>query len=60
MENAINAYVAATTEEEINNAYMAMLECSDAPEGAEVDDVDNMLNFRGLPSLSSRLTEVRA
>lgn len=60
MENAIAAYVEATTEAGINNAYMAMLEWSDAPEGAEVDDVDNMLNLRGLPSLSSRLADVRA
>lgn len=58
MENAINAYLEATTTEEIRAAYDAMLEWSDAPDGAEVDDVDNMLNQRGLPSLSQRLIKI--
>ena len=58
MENAINAFIAADTAEEISAAYAAMLEWSDAPEGCEHDDVDNMLNHRGLPSLSQRLIDV--
>lgn len=58
MENAISAYLEATTIEGIRAAYAAMLEWSDAPEGAEVDDIDNMLNQRGLPSLSQRLIEI--
>jgi hypothetical protein len=60
MENAINTYLAASTEAEARAAYAAMLEWSDAPEGSEADDVDNMLNQRGLPSLAQRLTAVLA
>jgi hypothetical protein len=60
MENAINAYIAATTEAEIRAVYEAMLEWSEAPEGAEVDDIDNMLNLRGLPSLTHRLISLAA
>jgi hypothetical protein len=60
MENAISAFIASTTEKELNAAYMAMLEWSDAPEGAEVDDVDAMLAARGLPSLYDKLANVAA
>lgn len=58
MENAINAFIVAYTSEGIRAAYDAMLERSDAPEGSEPDDIDNMLNQRGLPSLSQRLIKI--
>lgn len=58
MEKAIAAFLAATTEDEVRAAYDAMLEWSDAPEGAEADDVEHMLNQRGLPSFSQRLASV--
>ena len=58
IEAAITAYETATTEAEVRAAYDAMLEWSDAPEGAEEDDIDATLNARGLPSLTRRLTEV--
>ncbi len=58
MNNAIEAFTAATNEEEVRAAYAAMLEWSDAPEGSEADDVDAMLNANGLPSLADRLRAV--
>lgn len=58
IERAIEAYMAATSETEVNMAYEAMLQWSDAPEGSEEDDIDHMLNLRGLPSLSQRLITI--
>lgn len=55
MDNAIKAYLAATTSEEVRAAYAAMLEWSEAEEGHEEDDVDVMLERLGHPSLYSRL-----
>ncbi|HEV8036697.1 hypothetical protein [Yoonia sp.] len=60
IENAIAAYETATTEAEVRAAYDAMLEWSDAPEGAEEDAIDAMLNARGIPSLTRRLTAITA
>ena len=56
MENALNAFIKATTEAEVRAAYEAMLQWSAAAEGYE--DIDNMLNARGLDSLSARLLAV--
>jgi len=56
MENAINAFVAATSETEIRAAYEAMLEWSTSEtDDAAVDEIDNMLNQCGLPSLADKL-----
>lgn len=60
MANAIEAFLTATTEEELADAYQAMLEWSDAPEGSETDDVDAMLDRLGHPSFASRLNSIRA
>ncbi len=58
MQTATNAFAAAQTVDDVRAAYDAMLEWSDAPEGAEADDVDNMLNNLGLPSLADRLANL--
>jgi len=58
MEIAIERFINATTESDLTEAYRAMLEWSDAPEGSEEDDVDAMLNARELPSMSSRLYQI--
>ena len=58
MGKAIEAFTTATTADAVRDAYAAMLEWSDAAEGAEADDVDAMLDRMGLPSLSQRLTAV--
>jgi hypothetical protein len=56
MQAATEAFTAATTADGIRAAYDAMLEWSDATEGAEADDVDAMLERMGLPSLTQQLT----
>ena len=59
MENAINAFVAATTEAEVRAAYEAMIAWADTEtDDQAVDEIDNMLNLRGLPSLVDKLVEV--
>ena len=56
MENAISAFVAATSETEIRAAYDAMLAWADTEDDDQaVDEIDNMLNQRGLPSLADKL-----
>jgi hypothetical protein len=56
MENAINAFVAATSETEIRAAYDAMLAWADTEDDDQaVDEIDNMLNQCGLPSLADKL-----
>ena len=56
----VSAYLDAQTEGELLEAYHAMLEWSDAPEGLERDEVDHMLDALGLPTLAARLRKVRA
>ena len=58
MQAATKAFARAKTAGDVRAAYRAMLEWSDAPEGCETDDVDNMLNNLGLPSLATRLAEL--
>jgi hypothetical protein len=58
MKAATDAFTRARTASDVRAAYRAMLEWSDAPEGLEADDVDNMLNQHALPSLAQRLREV--
>lgn len=58
MQAATNAFTRAQTADDVRAAYRAMLEWSDAPEGCEADDVDNMLKNLGLPSLATRLAEL--
>ena len=58
MNKALEAYIAATTEEEIRAAYQAMLEHSDAPEGSEPDDVEAMLQRMGHPQVGDRLNAI--
>ena len=60
MTAAIEAYLAAQTEADLRAAYQAMLEWSEAPEGAEADDVDAMLNCMGLPGITASLIAVAA
>lgn len=60
MNKAIEAFLSATTEKELADAYQAMLEWSEAPEGREADDVDTMLERLGHPSLYSRLCAIQA
>ena len=58
MEDAIKSFLEEKTADEIRAAYDELVEWSDAPEGYEFDDIDNMLNLRGLPSLSQRIVDV--
>ena len=60
MNIAISHYIAAISEDDIRAAYTAMMEWSDAPEGAEEDDIDAILTARNLPSLAQRLTAIDA
>ena len=65
MQSAANAFIAATTAEDIRAAYDAMVEClaadEDLPEDADFrSGVDDMLNNLGLPSLADRLLEIAA
>jgi hypothetical protein len=65
MQTATNAFIAATTAEDIRAAYDAMVEClaadEDLPEDADFrSGVDDMLNNLGLPSLADRLLEIAA
>ena len=63
MENAIAAFLAATTAADARAAYESMVAVfaadDDLPEGADLESgVDAMLNQRGLPSLSDRLQAI--
>lgn len=58
MTSAILAFIHAQTQPDLIAAYSALLEWSDAPEGLERDDVDNMLNSLGLPSMATRMAEL--
>ena len=65
MQTAANAFIAATTAEDIRAAYDAMVEClaadEDLPEDADFrSGVDDMLSNFGLPSLADRLLEIAA
>jgi hypothetical protein len=65
MQSAANAFIAATTAEDIRAAYDAMVEClaadEDLPDDADFrSGVDDMLNKMGLPSLADRLLEIAA
>jgi len=57
MNKAIDAYLDASNATDITEAYIAMLEWSEAAEDSERDDVDAMLDRMGYPSLSERLAE---